>query len=176
VYTYVVEQARIGRLGVEHLVDRGHRRLLALMPDDADMGRLVEQRLSGATAAAREHRVTLRVATVPVRRESIERVLAAELERSRRATGIYTFNDEQALVALEVLRDRGVPLPDGMALMGCDDSPAAEQTRPRLTTVRFDDHGRWREIASHLHAMISGEGQYPEMTASEPAVVVGQTT
>jgi DNA-binding LacI/PurR family transcriptional regulator len=176
VYTYVVEQARIGRLALEHLADRGHRRVLALMPEDADVRRLVEQRLSGAAAAAGEHRVTLRSVKVPVRRDSIERELAAELDRSKRATGIYAFNDEQALVALEVLRDRGVALPHEMALIGCDDSQAAEQMRPRLTTVRFDEHGRWREIARHLHAMISGEGDYPEMTASDPAVVVGQTT
>ena len=79
-------------------------------------------------------------------------------------------------MSLEVLRDRGVAVPDEMALIGCDDSPAAEQMRPRLTTVRFDDHGRWREIARHLHAMISGDGDYPEMTASDPGVVAGQTT
>ena len=132
--------------------------------------------MSGAGAAAREHSVDLRLATVPVRRDAIERALAAELDRSERATGIYAFNDEQALVALEVLRDRGVALPEAMALIGCDDSPAAEQVRPRLTTVRFDDHGRWREIARHLHAMISGDGDYPEGTASDPAVVAGETT
>jgi len=176
VYTYVVEQARIGRLALEHLAIRGHRRVLALMPDDAGVRRLVEQRLSGATAAAGEHGVSLRSVAVPVRRDSIERALATELARARRATGIYAFNDEQAIVALEVLRDRGVALPDEMALIGCDDSPSAEQMRPRLTTVRFDDHGRWREIARHLHAMITGDGDYPEMTASDPAVVVGETT
>ena len=75
-----------------------------------------------------------------------------------------------------MLRDRGVSIPDDVALIGCDDSPAAERVRPRLTTVRFDDHGRWREIAGHLHAMISGEAGYPETTASEPAVVEGETT
>ncbi|MGO9886952.1 MAG: substrate-binding domain-containing protein, partial [Solirubrobacteraceae bacterium] len=176
VYTYVIEQARIGRLAVEHLAARGHRRVLALMPDDPHLGQLVEQRLSGATAAAGEHGVSLRSVLVPVRRDETERALAAELDSPERATAIYAFNDEQALVALEVLRDFGVSLPVEMALIGCDDSPAAEQIRPRLTTVRFDDHGRWREIARHLHAMISGDGEYPPMTASEPTVVLGQTT
>ena len=72
--------------------------------------------------------------------------------------------------------DRGVSLPVEMALIGCDDSPAAEQIRPRLTTVRFDDHGRWREIAGHLHAMISGVGEYPPGTESDPIVIAGETT
>ncbi len=176
VYTYVIEQARIGRLAVEHLAARGHRRVLALMPDDAGLRQLVDERLTGATAAAREHGVSIRSVLVPVRRDATERALAAELDSPDRATSIYAFNDEQALVALEVLRDRGVALPAEMALIGCDDSPAAEQMRPRLTTVRFDDHGRWREIARHLHAMISGDGEYPVATVSEPAVIAGETT
>ena len=178
VYTYVIEQSRIGRLAIEHLADRGHRRVLALMPNDPGVRELVGQRLAGAAAAAREHGVTLRRARVPVSRDSLERTLAAELDRPKRsrATGIYAFNDELALVALGVLRDRGVSMPEDMALIGCDDSPAAELVRPRLTTVRFDDHGRWREIAGHLHAMISGEGDYPSATVSEPAVIAGETT
>ena len=176
VYTYVIEQARIGRLAVGHLADRGHRRVLALMPDDAGVRELVQQRLAGATAAARDHGVALRSMRVRVGRHSIERRLADELDRPKRATGVYAFNDELALVALEVLRDRGVAVPDGMAVIGCDDSPAAERVRPRLTTVRFDDHGRWREIAGHLDAMISGKRGYPEATASAPTVVAGETT
>lgn len=176
VYTYVVEQARIGRLALEHLAGRGHRRVLALMPDDPGVRERVDQRLAGANAAAREHGITLRSVRIAVGRDSVERTLDAELDRRGRATGVYAFNDELALVALGVVRDRGLALPDDVALIGCDDSPAAERVRPRLTTVRFDDHGRWREIARHLHAMISGERGYPETTVSEPAVVVGQTT
>ncbi len=111
-----------------------------------------------------------------VSRAAIGRVLVRELARNDRATAIYAFNDELALVALEVLRERDVSLPDQMAIIGCDDSPAAERVRPRLTTLRFDEHGRWREIARHLHAMISGEAAYPDATVSEPAVVLGETT
>jgi DNA-binding LacI/PurR family transcriptional regulator len=103
-------------------------------------------------------------------------VLTGEFGRRGRATAIYAFNDELALVALELLREREISLPDQIALIGCDDSPAAERIRPRLTTVRFDERGRWREIAGHLHAMISGAGRPPKLTVSEPAVVLGDTT
>jgi DNA-binding LacI/PurR family transcriptional regulator len=176
VYTYVIDQTRIGRLAVEHLARRGHRRVLAIMPDDPVLRGLAEERLSGAREAAGEHAVALRSVEVPVRRDAINQVLTSELGPSGQATAIYAFNDELALVALELLRERGVSLPDQMALIGCDDSPAAQLIRPRLTTLRFDAHGRWREIAGYLHAMISGEGRVPEMTISEPAVVLGDTT
>jgi DNA-binding LacI/PurR family transcriptional regulator len=137
---------------------------------------LAQDRLSGAQEAAGEHDVVLRSAEVPIRRDAISQVLTGELARRGRATAIYAFNDELALVVLELLRERELSLPDQMALIGCDDSPAAELIRPRLTTLRFDRHGRWREIAGHLDAMISGEGNVPTATVSEPAVVLGDTT
>ena len=176
VYTYVINQGRMGCLAVEHLAARGHRTVLALMPEHGPLRDLADERLAGATASAGERDVALRSVHVEIRRDAVQDVLARELERSDRATGIYAFNDELALVALDVLRDLGVALPDDIALIGCDDSPAAERSRPRLTTMRFDDHGRWRDIARDLHAMITGEAERPEMLASEPAVVAGQTT
>lgn len=176
VYTYVIDQARIGRLAVEHLGRRGHRRVLALMPDETVLRGLAQERLSGAREAAGEHDVELRSVEVAVRRDAINQVLTSELGRSGQATAIYAFNDELALVALELMRERDVSLPDQMALIGCDDSPAAERIRPRLTTLRFDQHGRWREVAGHLHTMISGDGRAPKVTFSEPAVVLGDTT
>lgn len=176
VYTYVISQGRMGCLAVEHLAERGHRDVLALMPKDGALKGLAEERLSGARASAGERGVTLRSASVAVGRDAVERAIAVELDRAGHGTAIYAFNDELALLALDVLRQRGVSLPDEMALIGCDDSPAAEQARPRLTTMRFDDHDRWRDLARHLHAMISGEGSVPKVVASEPAVVAGQTT
>ncbi len=175
-YTYVIDQTRMGRLAVEHLERRGHRRVLALMPEDAALRSLADQRLCGAREAAAERDLALSSSDVPLRRETIGRVLAAELGRPDGATAIYAFNDELALVALELLREREISVPDQMAIIGCDDSPAAERIRPRLTTLRFDQHGRWREIAGHLHAMISGGGDAPRTILSEPAVVLGQTT
>jgi DNA-binding LacI/PurR family transcriptional regulator len=176
VYTYVINQGRMGCLAVEHLAARGHRSVLALMPDQGPLRALGDERLAGAAASAGERNVRLRSANVPIERGAVDAVLAEEIGRTDRATGIYAFNDELALVALDVLSDRGLELPSDMALIGCDDSPAAARSRPRLTTMRFDDHGRWREVARHLHAMISGDGDYPEVVASEPAVVLGQTS
>jgi DNA-binding LacI/PurR family transcriptional regulator len=176
VYTYVINQARMGCLAVEHLARRGHRTVLALMPDQGPLRPLADDRLGGALASAGERDVRLRSAHVAIERDAVDAVLADEIGRADRATGIYAFNDELALVALDVLLDRGIRLPGDIALIGCDDSPAAGRSRPRLTTMRFDDHGRWRELARQLHAMISGQGHPPEVIESEPAVVVGQTT
>jgi DNA-binding LacI/PurR family transcriptional regulator len=100
------------------------------MPEEKVLRELAEERLSGAREAAGEHDVALRSVEVPVRRHAIGQVLTDELGRSGRATAIYAFNDELALVALELLRERGISLPDQMALIGCDDSPAAKQTPP----------------------------------------------
>jgi DNA-binding LacI/PurR family transcriptional regulator len=176
VFTYVIEQSRMGGLAVEHLADRGHRRVLVLMPDDPILRRLAELRTAGAVAAAKRRRIALRTVTTHVRREAVESTIAATVGRSERETAIYAFNDEQALVALEALRDQGVAVPQEMAVIGCDDSSAAEQFRPRLTTMRFDARDRWHVLARQLHAMITGEGEPRGVIEAEPAVVQGETT
>ena len=77
----------------------------------------------------------------------------------RRADGpsaVYAFNDEYAMAAIAALAQAGVAIPDRVAVLGCDDSPAARLIRPRLTTIRLSEDGLWAELAAVLHAMVEG--------------------
>ena len=50
--------------------------------------------------------------------------------------GLFVASDLMALDALAVLREHGLRVPDDVAVVGFDDSVAATQARPPLTTVR----------------------------------------
>ena len=157
--TFILDQARIGALAIEHLAERGHSRVLALTPLDRQLGDLGDVRLGGAQAAAERLGVTL------------THVPADELQRGLQATptAVYAFNDEVALGALDAL-------PEGVALIGSDDSPAARLSHPRLTTIRFGDPDHPARIARTLHAQIEGETIEEPVIASAPTVVQGETT
>jgi len=71
------------------------------------------------------------------------------------------------------LREAGVPIPRRVAVIGCDDSPAARLTRPRLTTIGLAP-GAWRDLAAELHAMV--EGAPGASVIATPHVVEGGTT
>jgi LacI family transcriptional regulator, galactose operon repressor len=59
------------------------------------------------------------------------------LDRGLDATCVFAVNDVMAVGAMAALRDRGVPLPGGMAVAGFDDIAPLRDVTPALTTVRL---------------------------------------
>ena len=161
----------VGRVAVEHLAARGHRRVLAFMPAPAmpGVGALGEERLAGAVSAAAERGVALDVQHADADVESAAARLVGTLAGPDGPTAVFAFNDEHALAAMAAFADAGVDVPGRVAVVGCDDSPAARLTRPRLTTVRLIDDALWIDLATVLHAMI--EGDAGESVVARPVVV-----
>jgi DNA-binding LacI/PurR family transcriptional regulator len=157
--TFILDQNRVGSVAIEHLAERGHQRVLALTPLDPQLVDLGEVRLAGAQEAAARLGVTL------------THVPADELRRGLESgpTGVYAFNDELALGALDAL-------PEGVALIGTDNSPAARLSHPRLTTIKFGAPDNPARIATTLHAQIVGETIDDPVIARDPTVVQGETT
>ncbi len=52
-------------------------------------------------------------------------------------TAIFAASDSLAFSAVEVLRERGIRVPDDMAIIGFDDTLIARDMRPALTTMRI---------------------------------------
>ncbi|WP_318200917.1 LacI family DNA-binding transcriptional regulator [Streptomyces sp. SCL15-4] len=76
--------------------------------------------------------------------ESGRRAMAGLLERHPEIDGVLAASDTTAAGALRALRAAGRRVPEDVAVIGFDDFPLAEQTEPRLTTVRqpLTDIGR----------------------------------
>ena len=149
----------MGEVAIDHLAERGHRHVLALLPAEPGLRALGAERFAGAEAAAQRHGIT--ITAVP----------AAELARGLAAgpTAVYAFNDEYALTVLDAL-------PDGVALIGTDDSPAARLSHPRLTTIALVTAASWERLAQRLHALIEDEHGDASPIVERPALVPGATT
>lgn len=57
-------------------------------------------------------------------------------------TALFCANDEMAVGAIARLQEAGIAVPDTVSVMGYDDTPTAEYSAPRLTSV----HVPWREV------------------------------
>lgn len=70
---------------------------------------------------------------------------------------VFAASDLMAIGALGVLRDRGIRVPEQIAVMGFDDSPAAAAAEIPLTTVRQPGQESGRRMARMLLQLILGE-------------------
>jgi LacI family transcriptional regulator len=128
-----------GYLAARHLHERGYRHLGIVHPKDLVMEDIFQQRLEGMHAALDEiPGITLDIFPLSPTLSDACSLVDTYLTRAEYPIGIYSFNDDYALPLLRALADRGVQVPQQIALVGTNDLPACEFVRPSLTSIRYD--------------------------------------
>lgn len=121
---------------VAHLAALGHRRigLVAGLPGLSTTGERIAGYRDGLAAAGLPHDERL---VVPGNSESAgaERATAALLSLADPPTALVTANNAMTIGALQALRDRGLRVPDDIALCCFDDFAWADLFSPRLTAI-----------------------------------------
>lgn len=127
-----------GQLAVQHLIDRGCRRIAFLGNPQAIE---IAQRLAGAQQAvdAQQGRVTLIEAPTHLVTELSGHDIDAFLAQSTAPPdGMFAASDVIAFSALQVLASRGLKVPGDVKVIGYDDLPFSSTAIPALTTIRQD--------------------------------------
>ncbi|MFF8951462.1 LacI family DNA-binding transcriptional regulator [Streptomyces sp. NPDC014940] len=106
-----------------------------------------------------------------------EQAMRELLDRCPDVDAVFAANDLTALGVLRVLRERGLRVPEDVAVIGFDDVlPVAEECDPPLTTVRQDIEEMGRLMARLLlggRTEDGGAGERPDPAA--PGVVLPTT-
>ena len=77
-----------------------------------------------------------------------------------------------AIGALEAATERGLRIPEGVAVMGFDDIESASLVAPALTTVSIRPREQGREIGRLLLGRLDGTlGDEPQAVLFEPEIV-----
>jgi LacI family transcriptional regulator len=153
------DDAQGGRLATGHLLWHGRRRLAHIMgPLRFEAAR---QRLDGMRALLAEHDLDLpehRILAGSWQERWGYDAVGHLLDTDRRVDGIFCGNDQLARGVVDGLRERGVRVPDDVAVVGFDNwEIIAAETRPPLTTVDMNLHDLGRHAGTRLLAMIGGE-------------------
>ncbi|MGW0465590.1 LacI family DNA-binding transcriptional regulator [Streptomyces sp. NPDC003027] len=135
-HALVMDQARVGRVAVAHLVERGRRRIGVVVPEEPGLELFSGPRLEGARQAVEGTDAT--VVPLPMRYEEESAGELAARWRESRLDGAFAYNDEYAMLLMRALQDAGVSVPDETAIVGSDDLLLGRLLRPRLSTVRID--------------------------------------
>jgi LacI family transcriptional regulator len=74
------------------------------------------------------------------------------VESGHRCTALFCANDEMAVGALSYFQEAGIRVPHDLSVIGYDDTPSAEFSAPRLTSV----HMPWLEMTQNgLNALLN---------------------
>jgi LacI family transcriptional regulator len=168
-----------GRLAIEHLVDRGHRRVAFVGGPDS-LGQ-IRDRLAGARQAWSEAgRPAADLTVVPTPALNVaegrgagERL--AGLPGSRRPTAAFCGNDLVALGLLQQVIASGRSVPGDLAIVGYDDIYFAAAAAVPLTSVRQPRQELGRTAAQLVLA--EGEpGHTHQQVVFEPELVARAST
>lgn len=122
------------RAAVQHLVDRGRRRIATIAgPPDMTAGL---DRLAGYREVVSKADRRSLVAMGDFTRESGAAAMRQLLEDDPDLDAVFAASDLMAIGAMHTLRKAGRRVPDDVAVVGFDDIEAAQYTDPPLTTVR----------------------------------------
>ena len=73
-------------------------------------------------------------------------------------TAVYVYNDRLAIEVLQYLSQRGVRVPQDVAVIGFDDIRSAKMTAPPLSTIRYS----LDEIADHAVCALRARRAEPD--------------
>lgn len=134
-----IQDTAAGRTATAHLLERGRRRIAALGADDSVPQSTAWLRLRGYRSAHAE-------ADVPVDESLLVHVpswtpdggysaMKAILDLPEAPDAVFAFNDSMAIGALAALSERGLRVPEDVAVVGFDDIIESRFVAPPLTTI-----------------------------------------
>ncbi|GAB2916783.1 LacI family DNA-binding transcriptional regulator [Streptomyces mayteni] len=137
-----IDNALAAREATEHLLGLGRRRILAVGGRDLPGPGTAEARTLGYRLAHEAAGVGYDPAVVwPVaefRMPHGARAVAEALAAGHRFDALLCLNDQLALGALRALHERGLRVPEDVAVVGFDDVEAGRFSTPTLTTIAPD--------------------------------------
>jgi DNA-binding LacI/PurR family transcriptional regulator len=162
-------------LGVDHLIDLGHRRIVYL---DGGQAPGAAERLRGYRRAMRARDMPEEVRTGGLTEREGAAAAMAMLAESELPTAVFAFNDRCALGVMDVLIRAGVDVPQRVSVLGFDDSPLAGLAHVNLSTVRQDSAELARAAVQRLVTRLddeSGRAGAVDVVCEPTLIVRGST-
>jgi LacI family transcriptional regulator len=171
------DDTQIGLLATEHLIEMGCKRIAHIRGPKNSAG---NGRLRGYKKALAKHKITIReeyvvngeMADVDGRRSGAA-AAASLLNLKRRPDAIFCFNDPLAVGALWMLLDKGLRIPEDVALIGCGNIHYDPFLRVPLSSIDQHSYQQGERAALLALDLIKSQDREPvRQILFEPTVVI----
>lgn len=163
------------KLAVDHLVERGHRRIVHV---DGGDGTISKSRRDEFLRAMAAHGLTADARVLTGGLTRLEGYTAARtmLDDPQLPTAVIGFNDEVAVSVLEAFLHAGYRVPQDVSVIGWDNSQVSKLPHIRLTTVSQDPRLMAKLAVDRAIARIEGTPIQQRDVVLEPTLMVRATT
>ncbi|MFD0021260.1 LacI family DNA-binding transcriptional regulator [Streptomyces sp. NPDC058382] len=157
-HALIMDQRRVGDCAVQHLIERGRRRIGVVMPDEPGLALFAGSRLTGARQAAAG---AARIEPLPLCRSEESAAALAARWRTLGLDAVFAYDDLYAMLLMRALQDAGIEVPGETAVMGADDLMLGRLLRPRLSSVRMG-LDTVQPLADLVDRLVRHPGREPE--------------
>jgi GntR family transcriptional regulator of arabinose operon len=169
-----------GFLAAEHLIERGHRNIAGFFKTDDLQGL---NRMQGFIHAHNKHNVPISSAGITqyTTETSLTKPVEAAfdyLQLTDRPTAFVCYNDQLAIRILEIIRQKGLRIPDDLSVVGFDDSALAVASEVKLTSVSHPKAKLGTQAAESLIAEIEHKkaNSQQDLVVITPELVIREST
>lgn len=159
-----------GALATERLIEIGRTRI-ATITGSANMQVTLDRQAGWESALKAAGLETHRVAHADFTMAGGTAAMRKLLDQYPEIDGVFIANDLMATGAVSVLQSRGRRVPQDVAVVGFDNSPAATSGHVGLTTVHQPSREMGREMARMLMKLLRGEPTERELIMPTRLVV-----
>ena len=150
-----------GRMLVEYLYNKGHRKIAGIFKYDDIQGR---QRFAGYLDAFQEFGLALEDSSIlwySTDQKGIFLRSGFDLDEIDRlfssCTAVVCYNDEIAARVVSYLTGKGISVPNDIAVVSFDNSQYSEMSQPRITSLSHMHYNVGRLAAEKLFHLLRGE-------------------
>jgi DNA-binding LacI/PurR family transcriptional regulator len=159
----VIDNVEAARQAVSHLVKLGRGRIAAVGAQYSKTGETARLRLAGYKSALADaglpFRPELVAETTSFHRHDGAAAMAGLLDSGARPDAVFAFNDLNAIGVLRTCYDRGIRVPEDVAVIGFDDLEEGRYSVPALSTISPDKDFIGQTAVRLLADRLAGSGQ-----------------
>ena len=142
----------------EHLIKTGSRRIAFIGgPNKLDM---VRRRKHGYLEALRENNIPIDCDIVRcenINRDSARKIVEEVLGRKERPDAILAFNDIVTYAAFEIVKSKGLRIPQDVAIVGFSNTETSTLVEPKLTVIQDQSHLQGERACELLINQLEGD-------------------
>lgn len=164
------DNVKAAGMAVEHLIESGCRNIAHISGPEGEQ--IPDDRRRGYVEALKARRMKVdlknRIAYGDYSHQSGYLAMEQLLETGVPVDGVYIANDQMAIGAMKLLKEKGIRVPDQMKIIGSDDVFMASMMEPSLSTVHIKKKTMGRRAAEILLQRIAEkEGEERQETIAE---------